>query len=144
MNKRMLALLLALVMAVSALPNGAWAAEKSDSSPIGAEVDSEMSPEMFAKRYEDETKITKLTSPKKGQLKISWKKVSTCTGYWVFYKAKGTKRKKCVIIKRRSVTSATIKGLKSKKTYEVYVMPYLRRGSSFQGSANDFRTIKIK
>ncbi len=72
------------------------------------------------------TSIKKVTSPKKKQIKVTWNKKSSVTGYQVQYATnkKFTKNKKTVTIKKASTTSKTIKGLKSKKTYYVRVRTY--------------------
>ncbi len=72
------------------------------------------------------TSVKKATSPKKKQIKVTWKKKANVTGYQVQYATnkKFTKNKKTVTVKGAGKTSKTIKKLKSKKTYYVRVRTY--------------------
>lgn len=69
--------------------------------------------------------IKKLT-PKKKALKVTWKKVSGAQGYEIKLATnkKFTKNKKTVKVKKGSVTSKTIKKLKSGKKYYVKIRAY--------------------
>ena len=59
--------------------------------------------------------ITSLASKKKTQMVLKWKKDSKASGYEIVYSYNGKSKK--VDVKKNGTTSATIKRLKSKKTY---------------------------
>lgn len=88
------------------------------------------------------TSISKVT-PAKGQFKATWKKVSGVTGYKVQYSTDKNFKKgvKTVTIKGASKTSATVKKLKSKKTYYVRVQTY--KGSQ-KSAWSKSKSVKIK
>ena len=70
------------------------------------------------------TSISKLTKGKK-QFKVTWKKVSGVAGYQIQYSTdKKFKKNNKTVTAKKSSTSATVKKLKSKKTYYVRVRTY--------------------
>lgn len=70
--------------------------------------------------------IKKLTTTKKGTLKVTWKKVSGAKGYEIKLATnkKFTKNKKTLKIKKGSVVNKTIKKLKRGKKYFVKIRAY--------------------
>lgn len=76
------------------------------------------------------TSFKKVVSPKKEQIKLTWKKKRGITGYQIQvsgsskFKAKGTKK---YTIKKAATTSRTIKKLKSNKKYYVRIRTYVTK-----------------
>lgn len=69
--------------------------------------------------------IAKAKSAKKKTAKITWKQVEGADGYVVEYALKvGFKGAKSVTVKKGSAISATLKKLKSKKSYYVRIKAY--------------------
>lgn len=71
--------------------------------------------------------VKKLTSPKKKQLKVTWKKnTNNTSGYEIQLATnKGfTKNKKTVVVSKNKTTTKTVTGLKAKKKYYVRVRTY--------------------
>lgn len=87
--------------------------------------------------------IKKVTSPKKSQLKVTWGKVPSCDGYYVWYAVKGSKKWKRVTVNKKA-TSAVVKGLKSRKYYKIYVSSYKKYGKIHYWSSSKTKTIKVK
>ena len=91
--------------------------------------------------------ITKVSSPKKGQMKISWKKDTNCSGYIIAYSTdKKFSKEKFIEIKKNSVSNVVIKGLKSRKKYYVK-MSSCKWTKSWFGLLSDYsktKSIKIK
>lgn len=91
--------------------------------------------------------LSSVKSPKKKQLKITWKKDKTVSGYQVqystskkFYKSKS----KAVTVSKKS-TSKTISKLKSNKKYYVRVRSYKTiNGKKVYGSWSSVKYAKIK
>ena len=94
------------------------------------------------------TSISKLTSPKTKQLKVTYKKVSGVTGYQVTYSTskKFTKSTtKTTTVKGVSKLSKTVKSLKKGKTYYVKVRTYKTvGGTKYYSSYTSAKKIKIK
>ncbi len=93
------------------------------------------------------TSISKLSSPKKGQLKIKWYKRTTQTsGYQIIYSTDskfGTNIKRTV--KGTKTTSKTLTKLKSKKRYYVQVRTYKTvNGVKYYSSWSKTKSYKIK
>lgn len=90
--------------------------------------------------------ITKVSSPKKGQLKVSWKKDTSCDGYTVRYSLKKDfSKSKCVTIKKNSQTSLLVKGLKKGKKYYVEMQTYKKTSGETLGSdSSKTKSIKVK
>jgi hypothetical protein len=84
-------------------------------------------------------KSLKVTSTKKGKLKISWKKVTSASRYRVYYstKKKGTYK----VLANTKKTSIT-KKLKSKKVYYIKVVAIGRTGTV--GKYSSIKRIKVK
>lgn len=92
-------------------------------------------------RYIKKGKVKKLTSTKKKKVKITWKKDPNATGYQIQC-YDGTKWKKITVGKK---TSATIKKLKSGKTYKFRVRPLKRSsGKTYRGILSGIKTVKVK
>lgn len=81
--------------------------------------------------YPAQTKVKKVTSPKKKAVKLYWKKDKTATGYQIFvsYNKNFKKKAKTVFVKRNSVGAKTITGLKSKKRCYVKIRSYYDYGA---------------
>lgn len=92
--------------------------------------------------YPKKPTIKKVTSPKKGQIKITWSKVTPCSGYYVGYQKGNGSWKKVVVNNKR--TSILIKGLKSKKKYTVSVAAYTKNSSGSCWTDSKYKTIKVK
>lgn len=90
-------------------------------------------------------KITKLTTNKKHQIKVTWKK-QKAAGYQVCYSTtKAFKTKTRVLIKNSKTTSKTISKLKKGKTYYVKVRAYkVFDGKRVYGSFSTVKKIKCK
>lgn len=87
--------------------------------------------------------ITSLTSKKKAQMVLKWKKDSKASGYEIVYSYNGKSKK--VDVKKNSTTSATIKKLKSKKTYSVKIRAYKKiDGKKIYGDYSKVKKIKVK
>ena len=73
------------------------------------------------------TAVSKASSPKKQQLKLTWKKQTTqTTGYQILYSTDKNFKKgnRAVTINKNKTTSTTIKKLKSNKKYYVAIRTY--------------------
>lgn len=94
------------------------------------------------------TSVKKATSPKTGQLKVTYKKVKGVTGYQVTYSTskKFTKKTtKTVTVKGKAKTSKVIKKLKSGKKYYVKVRSYKTvSGKKYYSSYTAVKTVKVK
>ncbi|MBP3327146.1 MAG: Ig-like domain-containing protein [Coprococcus sp.] len=93
--------------------------------------------------------MKKLTSPRKGTLKVTWEKTSKVSGYeiTVATNEKFTKGKKTYKVKSYKTTSKTISGLKSGRTYYVRIRGYKTvKGSKkpVYGRYSEVKKIKIK
>ncbi|MBR4241742.1 MAG: fibronectin type III domain-containing protein [Eubacterium sp.] len=94
------------------------------------------------------TSVSKISSPKKGQLKVTWKKQATkTTGYQIQYatNSKFTKGKKTVTVKGSKTTSKTIAKLSSKKKYYVRIRTYKTvSGKKYYSSWSKSKNLKTK
>ena len=99
--------------------------------------------EILVFAYPQAPKMKKVTSPKKGQIKITWKGVSDCQGYCAIYRLKGSSKWKRTYIKKKA-SSVVIKGLKSKKKYEVCIGTYKKNGTWTYYGWDKNKTIKVK
>ena len=92
--------------------------------------------------------VSKLTSPKKGQLKATYKKVAGVTGYQVTYStsSKFTKSKtKTVTVKGAAKTSKTLTKLTKGKKYYVKVRSYKTvGGTKYYSAYSKVKSIKVK
>ena len=90
--------------------------------------------------------ISKVTKPKKKQLKVTWKKVSNVTGYEISIarNKKFTKGVKTVNV-AAAKSKYTFKKLKSKKTYYVRMRAYvLEDNKYYYGEYSTCKKIKVK
>ena len=92
-------------------------------------------------------KLGKVKSPKKAQIKVTWKKqTKQTTGYQIQYGTKSNfKGAKTVTISKNKTTSATIKKLKSKKKYFVRIRTFKKDGK--KKSYSDWskaKSVKVK
>ena len=94
------------------------------------------------------TTVSKLTSPKTKQLKVTWKKQATqTTGYeiQIATDAKFTKNKKSYTVAKNGTTSKTITGLKAKTKYYVRIRTYKTVGKTkYYSSWSASKNLKIK
>ena len=93
------------------------------------------------------TTVSKVTSPKKKQLKVTWKKQTTqTTGYNLRYStSSGFKNADTVTIKSNKTTVRTIKKLKSNKKYYVSIRTYKTvNGKKYYSSWSKAKSIKVK
>lgn len=91
--------------------------------------------------------ISALKSPKKKQLKVTWKKDKTISGYQVQYStsSKFSKSKTKTVNVSKKSTSKTVSKLKSKKKYYVRIRSYkTSQGKKLYGSWSKVKSIKIK
>ena len=97
------------------------------------------------KIYPKATSITKLTSPKKKQLKATFKKVSGVTGYQVVYSTSKKFTKATTKTATVKTTSKTVKSLKKGKTYYVKVRTFKTVGGvKYYGAYSAVKKIKVK
>ena len=74
---------------------------------------------------------------------LKWKKDSKASGYEIVYSYNGKSKK--VDVKKNRTTSATIKKLKSKKTYSVKIRAYKKiDGKKIYGDYSKVKKIKVK
>ncbi|MBR1752453.1 MAG: leucine-rich repeat protein [Ruminococcus sp.] len=91
------------------------------------------------------TSISKLTSPKTKQLKVTYKKVSGVTGYQVTYSTSKKFTKSTTKTVGVKSTSKTIKSLKKGKTYYVKVRDYKTvNGTKYYSAYSSVKKIKVK
>ncbi len=90
--------------------------------------------------------ITKVSSPKKGQMKVSWKKDTNCSGYIIAYSTdKKFSKVKFIEIKKNSVSNVVVKGLKSRKKYYVKMYSYKENKEyALESECSKTKSIKIK
>lgn len=91
--------------------------------------------------------ISKLTSPKKAQAKVTWKKDSKVTGYQVVYASNKsfTKNVTTTFVKKNTQSSLTIKKLTSKTKVYVKVRSYkVVNGKKMYGSYSAVKAVKVK
>lgn len=92
------------------------------------------------------TSLKKVANKKKGQLAVTWKKVSGVSGYEIQYSTSKNFKKKAHIkkLKKASTTKVTIKKLKKKKKYYVRVRAYKTvKGKKYVSKWSKKKTIKI-
>ena len=93
------------------------------------------------------TKLTKVTSPKSKQIKVTWSKQTTqTTGYQIQYSLKNDFSKPTTVtVSKNKTTSTTIKKLKSKKKYYVRIRTYKTvSGKKYYSSWSSSKSIKTK
>ena len=95
------------------------------------------------------TAISKVTSPKSKQVKVTWKKQSTqTTGYQIQYATSSKftpKTTKTVTVSKNKTTSKTIKKLKGKKKYYVRIRTYKTvNGKYYYSSWSKAKTVTTK
>jgi hypothetical protein len=96
------------------------------------------------------SKLSKVTlksaTAGKKQVKLSWKKVSGATGYYVYRStSKSGKYTKIATIKKGSTVTYTNKNLKSKQTYYYKVIAYkTANGKTTTGTASAVKSAKTK
>ena len=95
------------------------------------------------------TTFIKVTSPKKKQIKLTWKKqTKNTTGYEIQYstnKKFAKKSTKTVTVKKNKTTKATIKKLKSNKKYFVRIRTYKQVGKKkYYSFWSKSKTVKVK
>jgi len=92
--------------------------------------------------------LSKVTSPKSKQLKITWKKLSASTGYQVQYSTSSkftAKTTKSATVSKNSTTSKTVKKLKGKKKYYARVRAYKTvNGKKIYGAWSSVKSVKTK
>ncbi len=91
--------------------------------------------------------ITKVASPRKGRLKVAWKKDAQSTGYQVIVarNSKFTKGKRTSLISRKTTRTKTFTGLKKRTMYYVKVRAYKRvDGRNLYGAYSNTMRIKIR
>lgn len=88
----------------------------------------------------------KVKSPKAKQIKVTWNKVSSATGYVIYYSTKSDMSNyKTKTITGGSKTSATIKNLKKGKTYYVRIRPVKKySGTTYKGVLTAKKSVKVK
>lgn len=91
--------------------------------------------------------ISKITSPKTAQAKVTWKKDSKATGYQVVYASDKsfTKNVTTVSVKKNTTISKTIKSLTSKKKVYVKVRSYTTvNGTKMYGTYSAVKSVTVK
>lgn len=129
------------------------AKEEADKALADAKNEAEKRLEEAQKAYDalkaqssiSKVKQNKLTSKKKKQIKVSWKKVSGATGYEIMYSTKKSMKGAVVKTVKGSKTSLTLKKLQSRKKYYVKVRAYKKvGGSTLYGAYSSARNVKVK
>lgn len=89
--------------------------------------------------------ISKVTAKKKS-LEVKWKKTSGAAGYVIYISTKKSGGyKEAKVIKKGTVAKATIKKLKSGKTYYVKIRAYKKlRGSKIYSKDSKVKKVKVK
>lgn len=93
------------------------------------------------------TKITKTTSPKKGAVKLKWKRDKACEGYQIItaYDKNFKKKAKVVVIKKNATVAKTVTGLKSGKRVYVKMRAFtLVDGERMYGKCSKVKNITCK
>ena len=94
------------------------------------------------------TSVSKATSPKRKQIKVTWKKQSTqTTGYQIQYSTDKSYKKgvKTVTVKGTANTQRTIGSLTSKKTYYVRIRTYKKvSGTNYYSAWSSAKYTKVK
>ncbi len=93
------------------------------------------------------TTLSKVTSPKKKQIKLTWKKQTTqTTGYQIQYSTSSSfKNAKSVTVSKNKTTSKTIQKLTSKKKYFVRIRTYKTVNKvKYYSSWSKSKSIKVK
>jgi hypothetical protein len=91
--------------------------------------------------------ISKITSPKKGSLKVSWKKDTQATGYEIVIATnnKFTKGKKTATVKSYKTVNKTFTKLSTKKVYYAKVRSYKTiNGKKYYGAYSAVNKLKTK
>ena len=89
------------------------------------------------------TAVKSAASPKAGQLKVTYKKVSGVTGYQITYST--DKSFKTKTSKSSAKTSKTVTGLKKGNTYYVKVRTYKTvKGTKYYSAYTDVKKVKVK
>lgn len=98
------------------------------------------------KRYTPAKVTLKAVKKGKKKAKIVWQKISSATGYQVYYSRKaGSGFKKLKTIKKAKIISLTKKGLKSRKKYYFKVRAYRKAGGkTYFGPFSDVKGVKVK
>jgi hypothetical protein len=102
---------------------------------------------LTAKFTEKPSKVTlKSATAGNKQVKLSWKKVSNATGYYVYRStSKNGTYKKVATIKKNTTVSYTDSNLKSKKTYYYKVVAYKTKdGKTTKGTASAVKSATTK
>ena len=93
------------------------------------------------------TSVSKVTTPKKRQLKVYWKMQATqTTGYQIQYSTSSKfKNAKTVTVKKNKTTKTTVKKLKAKKKYYVRIRTYKTVGKKkYCSSWSKAKAVKTK
>lgn len=122
-----------------------------DASVLSKLVDAEKKLDTLKKEAEKKkhtpakAKITKITSKKK-QVKLTWKKILSASGYEIeMSKKKASGFKKIATIKKAKTVNYTKKKLKPKKTMYFRVRAYRKVGNTtYYGAYSAVKKIKIK
>lgn len=90
--------------------------------------------------------IKKVTSSKKKQAKVVWKKITGVNGYQVQYStSKKFKKAKTKLVSKSSAAGVTLKKLKSGKKYYIRVRAYKNvNGKKVYGKYSNVKQIKVK
>ncbi|MDO4166550.1 MAG: cellulase family glycosylhydrolase [Eubacteriales bacterium] len=91
--------------------------------------------------------LKKVSSSKKRQILVKWKKGKGVTGYQIRIctNKKFTKNKKTVVVKKAATVKKTIKKLKSKKKYYVKIRAYkISNGEKYYSQWSKVKKVKVK
>lgn len=137
--------------ALNALPTeeqmAKWPAEEAARLEQEAKAKKEAERLRLIKKYTP--KKTTLNSVKKagtGKMKLTWKKVSSATGYQVYMSTKkNSGYKRVATIKKNKTVTYTKKSLKKGKTYYFKIRTYKKVGkTTYYGSYSNVRKLKMK
>lgn len=92
-------------------------------------------------------KIFKISSPKKGTIRLRWKRAGQGNGYQIQYALRKSfkKGKKSILVKKKTTLTRTIKKCRSGKTYYVRVRSYKKiDGKRVYGPFSKIKRIRVK
>jgi hypothetical protein len=132
-------------VALSNLKKGTYYVKVTANFSLSAPIDCEYTLKATFTEGLSKVSLKSATAGKK-QVKLSWKKVSGATGYYVYRStSKSGKYTKIATIKKGSTVTYTNKNLKSKQTYYYKVIAYkTANGKTTTGTASAVKSAKTK
>lgn len=90
------------------------------------------------------TTLNKIDNSQKGTAILSWKEVKEADGYEIYMSTDKKKYNKIQTVKKSSVTTFTMKKLKSKTTYYFKVVTYVNVGKGKKAYGGESKVVKVK